>query len=168
MSGPGDVAIDKMSNFEAGLAFLGVLNQLYPGIRFNQLRELAAGREVETMGGFSLNPMDAFRSIKKVVGDIKDGAGDILKDTFDAVADKGGDAVRLATDEKVVNGATQLYSNYLTGGLNPDELMNFVTNLGAQTKAKAAAASGALPGGILPWALGAGGLVLVLVMTGRR
>lgn len=166
MSGPENMSLADLSNFEAGLAMLGVINQVYPGIRFSQLPELAEGAGVEKMG-WSWNPMDAVRAVQKTAGNLKDGIGDVLKDTFTTVGGGYGDAVRLATDENVLDGASKMYAAYMTGG--GSELMDFVTNLGATAKEKTAAASAALPGGVLPWALGGGGLLIVMMMmAGRR
>jgi hypothetical protein len=169
MSGPSDIKLENLSNFEAGLAFLGVINQVYPGIRFSQLADLAEGR-TEVMNGWlsNLNPMNAVRSVSKTIGDAKDGIGDILKDTFTTVGSGAGDTLRLATDEKVLDGAFRLYEAYQTKGMSESSIMDFVNGLGATTKEKAAAAAGGLPGGILPWALGGGGLLLVVMLMGKR
>lgn len=174
LSGPAELSVSNMSNFEAGLAFLGVVNQLYPGIKFGQL-PLLAGGQVETMGFSlsSLNPVRAFNAVKDIVGDVKDGVGDVIKDTFHTLGDVGGSTVRLVTDEKVVDGATKAYTSYSTGGLLSSDgnggalgdLVNFISTLGSNVKqsaASAVASPGGLPGGILPWAVGLGAFVFLL------
>ena len=40
LSGPGEIDLSKLSNFEAGIAFLTIVDQAYPGITLSQLNDL--------------------------------------------------------------------------------------------------------------------------------
>lgn len=176
MAGPrGGFDLDSMSNFEAGIAVLVALDKVYPGIRWRDLPALAGRPEI--MGGW-------WTDLKKSVGDVKDGIGDVLKDTFDYVGEAGGATVRLATDEKVIDGASRIGTAYATNGGSEgirqlfgggggsgspaDAILSFLSGLGEKAKSanvQAAGMTGMSPA-ILPWAIG-GGLLLVLLM-GRR
>lgn len=198
MAGPQGGAIDmsKLSNFEAGILTLGVINQLYPGIKFGQLPALAMGTRGQTMGRkwwekalATVNPVEQFHNVSGVVGDVKDGIGDVLQDTFSSSGDAGGGLVRLLTDKKVIDGANSSYSSFTdSGGIfgavggsglsdffgGGDEgdskaagMWDFITNLGSNAKGNAQLSGVAgLPGGILPWALG--GAVVLTLLFGRR
>lgn len=175
MRGPaGEIEIPSMSNFEAGIAFLTLLNRLSPGITFGQLASVLdspSGR----MAGW--NPLG---DIYHAVGAVKDGIGDVLKDTASAIGGSAGDAVRLVTDEKVIDGAARLGTAYASnggsegvrsalggGGSVVDQLIGFVSNLGSSFKSNTPtmqADVGGLPGGVLPWAI-AGGAVLVILFA---
>lgn len=184
MRGPGELNIPALSNFEAGIAFLTLLNRMSPGLTFGQLAaamDAPAGR----LAGW-------WTDLKKSVGDVKDGVGDVLKDTWDGIGETAGSAVRLVTDEKVLDGASRIGAAYATWGGSEgardfmksigggggggesggavDSLMNFISSLGSSFKSSASAqtmnTAGMFGGGALPWIIG-GGLVLFLV-TGRR
>jgi hypothetical protein len=171
MAGPGRKPLDigQMSNFEAGIATLAMIDAVYPGIRWKELPGLAVGVRPETMGW---NP---FRSIYKAAGEIKDGIGGTLKDAFDYIGGAGGDAVRLVTDEKVIDGATRLGTAYASGGLiggeggGPlDTVMKFISGLGASAKQAFPSNQAGMFGGgnALPWVLGGG--VVIALLVGRR
>lgn len=182
--------IRELSNYEAGLAFLGTVNQLYPGIKIKHLHQLAYGNRPETMGrkwwekvGGALNPVNHFDTIKTTVGEVKDGIGDVLKDSFDATADAGGSLVRLLSDEKVIDGINSSYESFTssggvsgavvgdwggdwTGGEGGEEggiqqagkkFFDFIVQAGASAKKKANAASvgGEFPSWALPVGIGA-------------
>lgn len=178
MAGPRDLPdISRMSNFEAGIATLVMLDKVYPGIRWRDLPALADGYQPEAMAGW-------WTSLKKAVGDVKDGVGDVLKSTGDYVGSAFGSTVRLATDEKVIDGASRIGTAYATNGGSEgvrqlfggsgesgspfDAVMSFISGLGEKAKSAniQAAGVGGMSPAILPWALG-GGLLLVLLM-GRR
>lgn len=176
MAGPNSLPdLSRMSNFEAGIATLVSLAKVYPGIRFRDIPSLL---EPERMSGW-------WTDLKHTVGDVKDGIGDVLKDTYSAVGKDAGDALRLVTDKKVIDGASRIGTAYATDGGSEgvrnlfggdgsgspvDALMNFISNLGSSAKSqnKQAASVGNmnLPGGLLPWLLG-GGAVLVLLARRR-
>lgn len=129
MRGPQDIDIRNLSNYEAGLAMLGLIHRLYPGITFGQLPALAAqGRTYGdgAMGwsitgalrsvGDTLSPTKIYNGIADKVGDVKDGVGDVLKSTFDSSGSAGGDVVRLFTDKKVIDGANSSYASFTQSG----------------------------------------------------
>jgi len=173
MAGPSDVTLSSLSNFEAGLATLGLIARVYPGITFGKLASIADGQS-EVMAGW-------LTDIGKVVGNVKDGIGDVLKDTASAIGGGVGGAVRLVTDEKVIDGASRLGTAYATSGGSEgakgfldtlgsggQSVIDFISSLGATAKNTEAAADGGLPGGALPWVLGLGAGALVLVMVARK
>lgn len=187
MSGPGaEMDVGSLSNFEAGIAFLALLDQVMPGVKMGDLPRLAA--EAERMAGF-----DFWRGTKNVFGDIGSGVknlvsgtGDVLKDTFSTVGDWTGDAIRLAADEKVIDAASRYGSAYATQGGSEgvrslfgggdagdmaEKVLGFISNLGASFKQNAAAPNqaGMFNAQTLPWILG-GGVVLALLFGrgGRR
>lgn len=174
MRGPGSLDVRNLSNFEAGIAFLTLLNQLAPGLTFGQLARAVDGGPERLSGWFT--------DLKKAVGSVKDGIGDVLKSTWETVGGSAGDAVRLVTDDKVIDGASRLGTAYATGGGSEgvrsilggdggavDQLLGFISNLGSSFKSQAAAGApmqAGVMGGPLVWIIG-GGLVLFLA-TGRR
>jgi hypothetical protein len=183
MRGQNGFDVRNLSNFEAGIAFLTLLNRLSPGITFGKLARSMDAAGAGLMAGW-------WTDIKKSAGDIKDGIGDVLKDTWDTIGGGAGDAVRLVTDEKVIDGASRLGTAYATNGGSEgvrsvldgltgggggdasavDKVMAFIASLGSSFKSKADGAglnqAGMFSGAALPWLVG-GGLVLFLV-TGRR
>ncbi len=173
MRGPGDIDIPSLSNFEAGIAFLTLIAKMNPGITFGQLAEVMDSPE--RMAGW-------WTDLKKSVGDVKDGIGDVLKDTASAIGGGAGDAVRLVTDESVLNGASRAATAYATGGGSEgvrsalggagggsgpvDQFINFVSSLGSSFKSVAPNQAGiaGLPANVWPWAI-AGGAVLVVLFA---
>lgn len=182
MAGPNDIDLSGVSNFEAGIATLVLINRLYPGVKWGDLPALAAGARSTTMG------KKWYERAMSAVGDIKDGIGDVLKDTFTTVGGGLGDATRLVTSAPVMDAVTRAGAAYATGGGSEaargvlgslfgssgdaadaqiSQLMNFISGLGST--AKGATATGATGPGvnILPWALG-GVAVLGIVMIAKK
>jgi len=159
--GAGAFDISKMSNFEAGVATLVLINDVYPGARFSDLPNIAARVSAEPLAGW-------WTSLKSGLGDIKDGIGDVLKDTFSTVGGGAGDAIRLASDPKVIDAASRAGSAYATGGASEgarsmgDKIFDFISTLGSSAKSATDPGVGDTTKSILPWAL-AGGAVLLLV-----
>jgi hypothetical protein len=175
MRGPGEIDYSNLSDFEAGIATLALINDVYPGIRWKDLPGLAAGVRPGTMDGWLTN-------LKKAVGTVKDGIGDVLKDTGNYVGGALGDTVRLATDEKVIDGAARLGTAYATNGGSEGvrslfgdkndvggKVLEFISGLGASAKSGTlnTAGAGGVNMSVLPWAIG-GFAVLALVFGGRR
>ena len=149
-----------------------------------------------TRGGTSA-VMDVGRGAGGTVMDVTRSGNSLIGDAFDATGDKIADAVRVFTDKKVIDGLNSSYESFsksggitgaVGGGLfnfGSDDatgedgqsksamggIWDFIVNLGAGAKSKLNAGSapnvGGLPGGPLPWAL-AGGVILILVIRGRR
>jgi hypothetical protein len=180
MAGPGDIDLSEVSNFEAGIATLVLINKLYPGIKWGDLPVLAALRSGEPMKGW-------LTDISRSVGNIKDGIGDVLKDTFTTVGGGLGDATRLVTSAPVMDAATRAGAAYATGGGSEaargvlgqmfgssgdaadaqiSQLMDFISGLGSTAKGTTASGTGA-GFNILPWALG-GVAVLGIVMIAKK
>lgn len=183
MHGPNSLDVQGLSNFEAGIAFLTLVNKLVPGITWDQLDHLAAANGAPAgMSGW-------FTDLKHAVGAVKDGIGDVLKDTVSTVGSIGGSTVRLATSPNVINGVAQMGAAYATGGGSSavtgllqslgmssgsaNQVTDFISSLGDnfKTQSNLQAASvgggGGAMGGALPWVL-AGGVVLVLVAVTRK
>lgn len=178
MSGPVMVDVAELSNFEAGVLALAELNRAVPGITWGQL---AAGVDRGAMNGWLT---DIGKSVSRTVSkggsavmDVGRGAGDLVKNAFDATGSKMGDAVRLLTDEKVIDGATKGYTAYTdSGGVAgfwggssffgdsgsssgesggamqsaASGVWDFITNLGAGVKKQASTNQAASFGGGLP------------------
>lgn len=182
LSGPSESrAMDyqSMSDFEAGLGALALVGKMYPGARFKDLAAIAARGPV-AMGGWLT---DSFRAVSRVTGDIKDGLGDVLKDTISTVGDVGGSSVRLVTDEKVLDGASKIAAAYESGGASTaitslfgsgaQPLQDFISTLGQNFKdlvaqQAPAAGGGAKSASVLPWVLGGVGVLGVVVLATRR
>jgi len=113
MHGPGgQIDIRNVSNFEAGIAALTWANMLSPGITFGKLAQVADSLNAERMSGLTSFFKGVGNAIVSGAGNIKDGIGDILKDTSNAIGGNAGDAIRLFTDEKVIDGASRIGAAY--------------------------------------------------------
>ena len=150
------------SDFDAGLLFLGAIARMMPGLTWSDLQR------PQFMAGW-------LTDIGHAVGNLKDGIGDVLKDTFTTVGSAGGDVVRLATDPKVADTVSRAATAYATGGGSEgvnglmDALKNIFTPSGQQAVANVGANYKA--GGINfanPWVIGAGvgmGALLLIVVA---
>lgn len=179
MRGPsGALDVRALSNFEAGVAALSLIGRIVPGLTFGQMAAMVD--RPETMG-------DLWSFTKRAVSTVSDGIGDVLKSTASYVGDSVGSAVRLVTDEKVIDGASRLGQAYATGGgsegvrtmlggsntgnTTVDSLINFVSSLGENFKAKAdvqAASAGTSLAGVPVWVWGVGGVLVVWSLVGSR
>ncbi len=150
------------SDFDAGLLFLSAVARQNPGLLWDDLQR------PEFLAGW-------WTSLKHSVGDVKDGIGDVLKDTFSTAGSATGDAVRLATDPDVAGSISRAASAYATGGASEgansimEAIGNIFTPKGQQAVADAGAAyKGAGFSFSNPWviggtvALGVGVLALVV------
>lgn len=183
MHGPNELDVTSLSNFEAGIAFLTLVDKLVPGVSWDQLDALAKGYGAgDRLSGW-------WTDLKHSVGDVKDGIGDVLKSTVDVVGGVGGSTVRLATSPTVISGVSQMGAAYATGGgstavtgllqslgMSPDsskQMTDFISSLGdnfktqAGLQASSVGGGGGAMGGALPWVL-AGGVVLVLLAVTRK
>lgn len=193
MSGPLSFDASELNDFEAGIAFLALVGQTYPGAKFSDLPMIAM--QGERMEGWLT---DIRKGVTKAVTSVKDGIGDTLKSTFNIAGDAAGSTVRLLTDEEVLDGASRIGAAYATyggsegvnqmfsggGGSGGEsgnmgsQVMDFISKLGGVFKGgggpmqTASMGAGGLPGGAMPWLIG-GGVVLALLVTrgggdGRR
>lgn len=181
MHGGNSLDVRGLSNFEAGLAFLTLVDKMAPGITWEQLDDLARGYGAgDRMSGW-------LTDLGHAVGQVKDGIGDVLKDTVSTVGSIGGSTVRLATSPNVINGVSQMGAAYATGGGSTavtgllqslgmsagsaSQVTDFISSLGdnfkAQNQLQAASVGGGGGLGALPWII-AGGVVLVLLVGRRR
>ena len=186
MRGPGGIDFTKLSNFEAGIAMLALINKEYPGITLSQLSALTSLYQApEKMAGW-------LTDIGHFVGNVKDGIGDVLKDTVNTVGGVLGSTVRLAADPKVTNLAANAAAAYATGGGSlavqgaisnmtgggtgtgsiADQIMNFIAGLGsnAKTQVQTAGYNGSsAPTWLWPVVIGGIGVVgVVTVMRGGK
>jgi len=171
MAGPDSPSLQDLSDVEAGIAALVMLNNFYPGITFAELdRMMFPG--VDTMGKKCTG---VFGCIGSFFSDSTGLLGRTFSDAGSKMGEWGGDLVRLFTDKKVIDGASRIGAAYASGGASEaaqtfgQKAMNFLSNLGSSFKGedgKTQAGMMGLPGGLLPWAI-AGGVVLVLLF-GRR
>lgn len=121
------------SDFDAGLLFFAAAARMLPGLEWRDVSN------PQFMAGW-------FTDLKKAVGSVKDGVGDVLKDTVNFVASKGGETVRLAADPKVADTVARAGAAYATGGASEgargafDSLMNIFTPTGKQAVETAGAA----------------------------
>src|SRR5690606_17306542 len=171
MRGPGEIEISSLSNFEAGIAALSLVGRAIPGITFGDLVRMSQeGR----MSGL----WDVIKSAGSVVGDV-------VSNVVDKTGEKIGEAVRLFTDEKVIDGAARLGTAYATsggsegvrnllgGGENANQVVDFVSQIGEFFKGVTGSQSGQYSAAstgtanVTPWLLG-GGLALVVLLLAVR
>lgn len=166
-----DIDPRELSNVDAGIWTLALLAEKHPGITWRQLASMNS-----KMSGIG----DWF---KRGVRWTKDAVGD----TANFISDKSGSAIRLLTDEQVQAGLSRYGQAYATGGTSEgvrglldnfggggsdvqNQVMSFLSNLGGGTKRQINTAEAGGFGGIDPKLLmmGAGGLILLVLLTGRR
>ncbi len=152
-----------LDDVNAGILALKILGTRFPNLRM---------RDLPTIGAGGMAGMFDF------VGDIGDFVGRQVKTVKDAIGETArgggslvGDAVRLAADDKVSSAASKLITGGVSGFPGADILTDFLGLLGGNFKNEVAKTEGvALPGWV-PWAAGAAGvtvLVLLLRPRGKR
>lgn len=160
------------SDFDAGLLFFAAVARMYPGLTWDDiLHPQLMGRSWFT------RQVD---NLTHAVGNVKDGIGDVLKDSISTLGDVGGSTIRLAADPSVAGAISRAGSAYATGGAS-EGVNSFLASLGSifspqgQQVVSAAGASYKqnVSGGFSfsnPWVLGGvlGAGALVLVMVARR
>lgn len=155
------------SDFDAGLLFFAAAARMMPGLSWRDIQN------PQFMAGW-------FTDLKKAVGTVKDGVGDVLKSTADYIGKKGGETVRLASDPQVADTVARAGAAYATGGASEgansamDALKNIFTSPGRGT-VEAAGAAYKKSFGIdfrNPWviggAIGVGVLTVAALAGGRR
>ncbi len=170
--------VRTLSNFEAGIAALSLIGRMVPGLTFGQMAAMVD--RPQGMAGW-------WSDLKSAAGDVKDGLGDVLKDTAGFIGETVGSSVRLVTDEKVVDGASRIGAAYATSGGSEgvramlggsstgnetvDGLLNFISSLGENFKAKAdvqAASANTSLAGVPVWVWGIGGVAVLWSLLGSR
>ncbi len=114
----------ELSNFDAGLVFWSLVAELWPGITWGEVAQIAQEQKMkkQKMSGW-------WTSAKNAVGDIYDGTKTIIGDIFEGGGDVAGSAVRLITDEEVISGVSRGATAYATGG-SSEGLMGILSSLG--------------------------------------
>lgn len=147
------------SDFDAGLLFFGAVARMMPGLKWDDLLQ------PHFMAGW-------WTDLKHSVGDVKDGIGDVLKDSVSTIGSVGGDTVRLAASPDVAGAIQRAATAYATGGASEganslmDSIKSIFTPQGQQV-VQAAGASYKQSYGLNPWiiggAVGVGALLLIIV-----
>jgi hypothetical protein len=116
------------SDFDAGLLFLSALSRLHPDLNWSDLAN------PQFMGRTWLERQ--LSTIGDVTGSTVKGVGNVLADTSNFIASKGGDIVRLATDPKVAGTLAAGVSAYVTGGLSAvgGSIMDYFKQTGVMTE----------------------------------
>lgn len=115
----------KMNDFEAGLHFFKVISVLNPGIMLSDIIQN------DGMSGW-------WTDLKHAVGDVKDGIGDVISDTYSLVGRNLSDAidltVRTAGDEGLQDAIARGGAAYATGGVSEGIRGFFSGASGGQTE----------------------------------
>jgi len=113
LQGPAKSVLDPrgLSDTEAGILFLGIAGKVFPGLTWRGMFTDKNG-----MAGMFDWVSDSWDKMVEVAGEIKDGTGDVLADTFDYLGDKAGDTIRLLTDEEILDAASRAAQAYASGG----------------------------------------------------
>lgn len=96
------------SNFDAGLLFMQAFCRLYPGATWQDFFSMAGPRPKKMSGWWT--------DMKHAVGDVVDGIGGVISDTKSLIGGAGGDIVRLATDQQVLDGIARAGEAIATDG----------------------------------------------------
>ena len=197
MNGPDSVQVENLSNFEAGVLFLSLVNATYPGIKLSEMMQLSTMEPVvmgrtfleRQLGNLSKAGTKLGNALVSTTGNIKDGIGDVLKDSVNLIGTVGGSAVRLAADPAVSDLAIRAGSAYatgggsegvkgvieqMTGGKNPngkpnslaDGIMDWISGLGQTTKSTVKDSKSSTPTWLVP--VGIGGAVILAIALMRK
>jgi hypothetical protein len=169
-SGPIRKDIRSLGDLEAGLIFWKGVTEMDPSITWG---EVLAGTH-PALCGFPNPFKNLGRKLKNAIND----TGSVIKNVGDTVGSWVGSSVRLATDEKVLDGVSRATTAYASGGSS--EALRTVTDMfGSSTKNpitqagkeyKTQLASFPTIGGIdARWIMGgAAALILVVLLTQKR
>lgn len=104
MAGINDsIDVTRLSDVEAGVHFFKTLDRMAPGITWRELQD------PQLMGGWWTN-------LKKATSATLRKTGNLTKDIVNVTGRKIGEATRLITDEKVMNGVSRAAMAYASGG----------------------------------------------------
>lgn len=178
MRGPSDgLVIDQVDDVTLGLLVLDEVAKQYPGITVGQMVDLAASRQGVAMAGLLDFVGDVAKSVGNVIKAPIDYIGDKVSDVAGLVGRKGGEVVRLASDEDVAATVSRLATAYATGGTSEAAgglgggVLDFLRNLGGSVRSDATGVQTASAGigGVPVWVVGAGaGLLVLSLIFGRR
>lgn len=197
MRGPssGAIRMQDLSNFEAGYLTLSLVARQNPGLKWGDLIGYANQRGLTTMGKAWYEKLAS--GVGDFVSDSSDWVGDSVKDVFGATGGFIGDAVRMLTDKEVIDGMNSSYESFTSSGgvagavggsdtfgieklfsggdgkdgATKNQIMEWITSLGDSVKKKSGDANLAafeMPGGVLPWALAGGAVVVLMLFRGGR
>jgi len=144
------INIKELDDVGAGLVFLRIVAQMYPGITWGQL--MAMKNNKNTMG------RSLWDKFKNFTGDLYDGGAQLIGDVVGGTGDILGSAVRLVTDEEVANGLSRAGAAYATGG-SSEGLMAILGSFGNSAKAQASKNPMLFYG-----AIGLGGLIIFMLV----
>jgi len=127
LNGPaGDFhGVTQKSDLAAGLAFWKIVADEFPGITW---RDVAEGR----LNGEFLAGKSWLRRLSRGVGNTLNKVGNGAKNVLNFVGEKGGEIVRLVTDEKVASTVMKAGKSYSTGGSS--SALSFLKNKFGSTK----------------------------------
>ncbi len=176
-----------LSDIEAGLITLDAIGEYFPELTWNDFRpenwpltkklihqeyeesKLSGCAGCSNMSGCSYyNALSYIECGKNLASDVRD----VVVDTIDYIGDKGGDIIRLATDEGVLDGLMRLGQAYFSGG--ESELLDGVlggVGEGAKGAVDKAGAGGSLLQGIdnkylIYGGLGLSGFLMLIMLMG--
>lgn len=129
----GKIVIDAFAEKFPELTWNDFLPENFNHTRAVMFEEILSG-EVQLNGTEMSGECEGFWGCTKAFfGDVKNTGSDIIVDSTNFIADKGGDLIRLATDEEVVDGASRIGSAYATSG-GSEGLRGFFESLGASSQ----------------------------------
>jgi len=169
MRGPSGVQASGYDDFSLAMLALIELAKRNPGMTWGDLLAMGA------TGRMSGSIWDKIGNVVKAPIEF---VGDKISDAVGVIGGATGSAVRLATDEKVLDGASRLATAYATGGTSEaaggvgQKIADFFSNMGAAVRTETTginAASAGSIGGVPVWAVVAGGgVVLLTLLSGGR
>ena len=102
----------ELDDLDAGIAFLTKIGQIDPTLTFGDL--MAVPQRLKM--GKKCDWWNVVCKSGNLISDVSDKTGDIIGGTLDYVGKKGGEVIRLATDEQVLDGASRIAAAYYTQG----------------------------------------------------
>lgn len=175
-----------LSDIEAGLIVLDAIAVIYPDLTWNDFRpenwpltkklihqehessKLAGKCGSCQMSGRCWNPANWAECSGNLVADV----ADVYVDSIDYIGDKSGDAIRLFTDEEVLDGMMKLGTAYMSGGQS-ELLGGILGGMGGSAKSDVnrAGMGGSVFQGIdnkylIYGGLGLGGFLMLIMLMG--
>jgi len=113
--------VEEFGDIEAGIWFLKVVGEMYPDMTMKELFRGQVPPPIRMAGWLT--------DFKKSIGKITGGIGDVIGGVGDKVGEWIGGAVRLVTDEQVIDAGGRAMGAYTTGGMS-ESFGGFGTNGG--------------------------------------